>query len=241
MSNLTTRQPAADASRIDGKNDRMTGSSKPYEVPMRRGSKYADILLQRLQAEVFKQDKPAVIGIASFAPRQGVTTTALNLAIRAADHRISPAIVVDANFRDQKVSRIYRTGSKGLSECLNGRSTLEDCTKTTKVGNLSVLGVGQIKVARQLVIATKPTIDFFDQLRASYRLSIIDLPSIHEPSLADAFLPHLDGVLIVARYGSRTEKLKALQQHIHDSGGKIVGSVMTGTESKLPAWLSRFF
>lgn len=241
MSNLTTRQPALDASEIEGMNDLMTGSSRPYEVPLRRGSKYTDILLQRLQAEVFKQDKPAVIGVASFASRQGVTTTALNLGIRSADHRISPTLVVDGNFRDQKVSRIYRTGSNGLSECLSGQSTLEKCTKPTKIENLSVMGLGQIKVARQLVIATQPTIEFFDELRDSYRLSIIDLPSIHEPSLADAFLPHLDGVLIVARYGTRKEKLATLQQHIRDSGGKIVGSVMTGTESKLPAWLNRFF
>jgi len=92
-----------------------------------------------------------------------------------------------------------------------------------------------------LVIATQPTIEFLDELRDSYRLSIIDLPPMQEPSLCDAFLPHLDGVLVVARYGSRKSKLQDLRDHIQASGGKIVGTVMTGKESKLPSWLARFF
>ena len=242
MNNLTTNQPASDDIKAAKKTkDSATGSKQSTEVPLRRGSKYSDILLQRLKPELFSQNSSAVIGVASFGPRQGVTTTALNLGIRAADHGISPTLVIDANFRNQKVSRVYRTGNQGLSECLSGRSTLGKCVRNTKVDNLSVLGVGQVKIARQLVMATQPTIDFIDELRDSYRLSILDLPSIHEPSLADVFLPHLDGVLIVAQYGARKEKLEELHQYVQDSGGKILGSVMTGNESKLPRWLSRFF
>ena len=241
MNDSNTDQVAPDGFDVGAKDVRMLETMRASKVPARKGSRYTDILLQRLQTEVFKQNTPAVIGVASFGPRQGVTTTALNLAIRAADHRISPTLVVDGNFLNQRISRVYRTGNKGLSECLTGRSTLTECTRPTKVENLSVLGLGQRKTAQQLVIATQSTIEFLDELRDSYRLSIVDLPPMHEPSLADALLPHLDGVLVVARYGSRREKLKALQDHINTSGGKIVGTVMTGTESKLPGWLSRFF
>jgi Mrp family chromosome partitioning ATPase len=237
MSNSNTDQ----VPEVGAKGDRMSETIRAFEVPLRKGSKYTDVLLQRLQAEVFKLNAPAVIGVASIDPGEGVTTTALNLAIRAADHRISPTLVVDANFQNHRISRVYRTGNKGLSDCLTGQSTLASCTRPTKIENLSVLGLGQRKTARQLVIATQPTIEFLDDLREAYRLSIIDLPPINEPSLADAFLPHLDGVLVVARYGTRREKLQALRDRVHVSGGKIVGAVMTGTESKLPGWLNRFF
>jgi Mrp family chromosome partitioning ATPase len=240
MSNLTTSQPAAGNFNREARNNRMAESVQTHQVPLRRGSRYTDILLQRLQSEVFENNSPAVIGVASFAPRQGVTTTALNLGIRAADHRISPTLVVDGNFQDQRVSRIYRTGKKGLTECLIGRARMQECVKPTKVDNLSVLGIGQTKIAKQLVMATQPSIELLEQFRESYQLTIIDLPAINEPSLADAFMPHLDGVVLVARYGVKKEKLQALQEHIRDSGGKIVGAVMTGKESKLPKWLSRF-
>lgn len=241
MSNLKT-DPTESGNLNPVPNNGSPGDmANAFEVPERKGSKYTDILLQRLQSDVFQQNKPKVIAVASFASGQGVTTTALNLAIRAADHRISPTLIIDGNFRNQKASRHFRTGRKGLSECLSGRSTLAQSVKPTKVDDLSVLGLGQQKSMRRLMVATEPMIEFLDELRDSYRLSIFDFPAMSEPSLADAFLPHLDGVLLVARYGSRKEKIRTLQKHVLDSGGKIVGTVMTGNESKLPKWLSRFF
>ncbi|MEM9411268.1 MAG: hypothetical protein AAGA30_09160, partial [Planctomycetota bacterium] len=172
-------------------------------VPKRRGSKYADILLQKLQPTLFSENASPVIGVVSFAPRQGVSTTAINLGIRAADHHYAPAIAIDANYRNQKLSRIYRCSGSGLSDCLNGQADLENSVYKTKIPGFFTMGAGETKLSKQILFDPEIGREFFKLLRNDFRLSIIDFAAFDEPSVTDSILPCLDGVIVVARYGTR--------------------------------------
>jgi hypothetical protein len=46
--------------------------------------------------------------------------------------------------------------------------------------------------------------------------------------------------MLVGKYGMKKDLVKQLQQTITNYGGKVLGAVMTGQESKLPNWLSRW-
>lgn len=209
-------------------------------VPKRRGSKYADILLQRLQSTVLSDSDSAMIGMMSFARRQGVTTTAVNLAIRAADHFYTPSLVIDANFQNQKLSRMYRCGGQGLGECINGQAELDRCVKSTNIRGFNVLGAGKKKLAKQILLDREFSDDFFKIVRNDYRFSVVDLPAIREHSLVESILPMLDGVVLVARYGVRRNQLAQMQAKVDNAGGQVYGVVMTGDEYKLPRWLPKF-
>ncbi len=213
-----------------------------YRVPLRRGSEYSDLLLRRLRTMLLEDpDQSAVIGVASCGRRQGVTTTAVNLAIRAADHLISPTLIVDANFNNRTVSKLYRCGGPGISECLTGEKTVEACVEKTKIKGMHVLGLGDRELARQLVLDPQCLNGFINEIREQYRLAVIDFPPMNKPSQADLLISYLDGVLLVTRYGTKKDQLAEFQADVQSAGSKVLGIVMTGGRSPLPKWLQRFF
>lgn len=210
-------------------------------VKSRRGGKYADIILNQLMTEAFTETASPSVGIVSLDGRQYGSTMAANLAIRAADHHLGPALLVDANYCNSRLTKMYRCDDVGLCECFQGTAAIEECVKSTKIENMSALGLGKAKLAKQIVMNTDNINEFFVAQRRDYRFSVYDLPVLDEPSIANILLRHLDGILIVAKYGSRKEHIQRLQKQIEDNGSQVLGVVMTGQESKLPRWLSYFF
>ena len=237
MADTFTNQPGNRDNRRSGNSANASGATS---IPKRRGSKYADILLHRLQTSVLSELDSALIGMVSFAPRQGVTTTAINLAIRAADHYFTPSLIIDGNFKNHKVTRLYRCTGNGLGDCLNGQASLEQSIKKTKVPGFFALGAGKNKLSKQILFDPDIAGEFFKMVRNDFRFSVIDLPVFNEPSLVESIIPKLDGVVMVARYGARKDQLAKMQNNIRNSGGELLGIVMTGNEDKLPGWLPKF-
>jgi Mrp family chromosome partitioning ATPase len=209
------------------------------QVPRRNGSRYVDLLLQRLQPQLFQSGNSAVVGVGGFSAGQGVTTLAVNLAIRAADHAFSPTLIVDANHRNTKATRLFRCSGQGLAECINGQAFLNQCLKKTDFPELCALGCGRGRLSRQ-VADSAVAAEFFKELRSDIAFTVVDLPPLSEPSLAESLLPHLDGVIMVARYGTRKDRLAETNRMIRVGGGKVLAVVMTGNQQKLPAWLPGF-
>ena len=225
----------------DNRGTRASDEGQNHSVPKRRGSKYTDILLQRLQGTLLAERNSVVIGMLGHAPRQGVTTMAANLAIRAADHFYKPALIIDGNSRNRKISKMYRCGGQGFGECLNGQASLDSCVKPTKIPQCFVLGAGDRKLTNQIMFAPEIAGEFFKVVRNDFRFSVLDLPALNEPSFVDSILSFLDGVVLVARYGARKEDMEATQQLLNKSGVDLVAVVMTGNDDKLPRWVPRCF
>ena len=213
--------------------------NQAYNIPKRRGSQYVDLLLQRIQ-KLEGLDNSPIIGVTSPSKRQGVSTVATNLAIRAADHFRDSVLLVDCNYVNQRTSRVYRCTGEGFGECVLGNKNIEQCARNTNIPNLNVLGTGKAKIARQIVVDGDVIGNFFKAIRSSYRYSVLDLPVVGAPSSIDGMLQYMDGIFIVASYGTRKSELKELQDTIVDLGGRVLGIVMTGDESRVPRWLPSF-
>jgi Mrp family chromosome partitioning ATPase len=180
--------------------------------------------------------------MAACESKQGLTTTAVNLAIRSADHGLGPVLLIDANAKDGKISRMYRTGRIGYGDCLAGVATLTEAVTPTKIESLDVLGVGDKQAASQIVPDMNLTAELFNQVRDQYRVTIVDMPQFKNPSPAHSLSNHLDGVVVVARSGVQQQRLIQMQQSIGTGNQNILGVVMTGGEgSVLPRWLQRWF
>lgn len=210
-----------------------------YAIQKRRGSQYVDLLLQKLQ-KMEGLDRAPILGVTSPSKRQGVSTLATNLAIRAADHFKDPVLLVDCNYKNQRTSRLYRCNGDGFGECFTGAANIEQCVKKSKVPNLSVLGTGKAKLARQIVVDSEVIGNFFKAIRSNFRFSVLDLPTTGDPSAIDGMMQYMDGVFVVASYGSRKRELQQLQQSIVEMGGNVLGIIMTGDESKVPSWVPGF-
>lgn len=208
-------------------------------VENRRGSQYIDMLLQRIQ-QLQGLERHPIIGVTSPRNRQGVSTIAANLAIRAADHFHEPVLLVDCNYRNQRTSRMYRCTGQGFGECYSGEANIEQCVRKTNITGLNVLGTGITRLARQIVVDPEISGSFFKDIRSNYRFCVLDCPKTGDPSAIDGMISDMDGILLVANYGIGKRELQEAQNHIVERGGNILGIIMTGDESRLPNWLPGF-
>lgn len=211
-------------------------------IPKRRGSEYIDVLLRNLDKQLLQKSDSVVIGLAACQKNHGLTTTAINLAIRSADHGMGPVLLIDANVKDGKLSRMYRTGKVGYGDCLTGNSALKSAATATKIESMDVLGLGDKQLAGQIVPDPTLANNFFAQVRDQYRLTIVDMPLFKNPSPAHALASYLDGIVVVARSGVQNHRLQEMQRSIGNVNDNLLGVVMTGGEgSALPRWLQRWF
>lgn len=225
---------------VADRNGSLHPTTKP--VPSRRGSEYIDVLLRNLDAQILNSSRSVIIGMAACDHKQGLTTTAVNLAIRCADHSMGPVLLIDANTKNAKLSRMYRTGRMGYGECISGKSEVKNVVTPTKIQSLDILGVGDRRMAGQIVPEPSLVKLFFDQVREQYQVTIVDMPVFRNPSPAHALSGYVDGVVVVARSGVHSNRLVEMQQSISNSNHNLLGVVMTGGEGNvLPRWLQRLF
>jgi Mrp family chromosome partitioning ATPase len=216
--------------------------SKSKAVPNRRGSEYIDVLLRNLDSQILNSSRSVVIGMAACESKQGLTTTSINLAIRCADHSMGPVLLIDANAKNGKLSRMYRTHRIGYGECISGKANIGDAVTPTKIESLDILGVGDRRMAGQIVPEHALAEEFFGQVRDQYQITIVDMPIFQNPSPAQALSRYVDGVVVVARSGVHNNRLAEMQQSISSSNHNLLGVVVTGGEGNvLPRWLQRLF
>lgn len=203
-----------------------------YEIPVRQYSEYTDDLLRRMYKNMPAADS-LVIGVCSSNDCAATTVTGINLATRANDFLLTPTAIVDAGAG--RVSKKLGAKRPGFAEFVSGQSSLADCTTKNKGDDLVVMGIGR----RGRMTAMQPAA--LRELREEFRLSLIELPSLLEPSPLDGLIPELDGVVIVAEYGQRKRDLKRMTERIRLCGGHVVGLVMTGKQSFVPKWIRDWF
>ena len=224
------------------RDNRSRSSRSGHLIPVRQGSEYSDVLLRSLDNLLLKRAEHVVLGVTSCLPRQGATTTAVNLAIRAADHGRGPVLLIDGNAENRGLSDLYRCGKLGYGDCLAGDRELQATVKHTKIRDLDVLGFGNRRVAGQIVPDPNCVSAFFADVRNNYRLSIVDMSPFANSSATGSLCPYLDGIIAVARPSVPSSQLSELQNNIRQFQGNLLGVVMTGAQKgAMPKWLQRFF
>lgn len=200
-----------------------------YQVPVRQYSEYTDDLLRRMYKNLPAMDS-LVVGVVSPTDSATTTVTSINLATRANDFLLTPTVIIDAGAG--RVTRKLNARRPGFAEFVSGQSSLEDCVSKNKSDELHVMGLGR---RSRNIDSIEPAA--LRELREEFRLSLVELPSLLEPSPMDGLIPELDGIVVVAEYGQRKRHLKQMTERIRLCGGHVVGLVMTGRQSFIPAWL----
>ena len=227
---------------VENTNNLPRDSRSGHLIPARRGSEYSDVLLRSLDNLLLQRAEPVVIGVVGCLPRQGATTTAVNLAIRAADHGRGPVLLIDGNAENRDLSGLYHCGKLGHGDCLAGVRELQATVKKTKVRDLDVLGFGDRHMAGQIVPDSNCASAFIADLRNNYRLSIVDMSPFANPSATASMCPYLDGIIAVAGPNVPPSQLTELKSNVRQFQGNLLGVVMTGAQKgAMPKWLQRFF
>ena len=197
-----------------------------------------DVQGQSKRAESFRQvrtnlqfvdidHRPKSIVITSSVPREGKSTTAINLAITIAQTG-QPVFLIEADLRRPKVADYLGIeGAVGLTDVLVGRATVDEVLQPWGVtGNLWVMASGPLPPNPSELLGSQAMSDLVHHLEKRATL-IIDAPPLL-PVTDAAVLTRLAGgaLLVIATGKTRREQLRTAEQSIETVGGKILGLVL---------------
>lgn len=208
----------------------------------RRGAEFYDTLLWRVRSRADADAEDSLlVGVTAGARRSGVSTVAANLAIRAADHHMAPALLVDANLTHPRVQRVFRLQNvRGLADVLSGGCALEEALHTTRVDGLEVLPMGTPSLLDRLSVEPQRVAALLQQLRERYRFVVFDLPEAEQLRNALLFARSVDTALFVIRSESIDRSVARLAiDHLRQDGVPLAGAVVTCKRQYAPKWLVR--
>lgn len=170
--------------------------------------------------------KRQMLVISSAVPEEGKTFVATNLAISMAKGGRS-VLLVDADMRNPNVSELLGLeNSVGVITVLLGRTTLEQSIQE-HVSGVHFLGTGPQPPNPAEVLDTQAMRDLLGRLRTEYDVVIIDAPPILPVADAAILASEVDGVLLLARYGSTSrDQLRQAVSRIDSVGGRLLGTIL---------------
>ncbi|MCZ4351265.1 CpsD/CapB family tyrosine-protein kinase [Roseovarius aestuarii] len=188
-------------------------------------------LLQTLQSEVWNR-------IAITAPTSGcgTTFTAVNLALSISRIPESRTILMDMNQRNPSISRILDVRGPGdMHRFLSGQVTAED--HLLRCSDTLALGLNRARPMNPAeVLQAKRTGDILDDMIGTLCPDVVlyDLPPMLEYDDCTAFLPQVDGVLLVVD-ATRTvrSQIEECERRL-EGKTKLLGVILNRTRNTRP-------
>ncbi|HWV20674.1 MAG TPA: hypothetical protein VN036_06575, partial [Devosia sp.] len=199
--------PRLNASRFDGTSHADQVITAPLS-PFSEGMRTLQVNLQRSLALAARGQ---VVFVLSPGDGEGKTTTALGLA-RAFDAAGRSALLIDADVRSAALHRHVDVPlAGGFEQVLSGDVDIRQLAGMVRRDPLSKLSVlvnsDRSAVPAEALFGGSTFANVLRGARASYDITVVDMPSLHWSAEAAYTLPHADAVVLVASWG-RTERTK---------------------------------
>ena len=171
-----------------------------------------------------KMDK---ILVSSAGPREGKTTTAVNLAITMAQAG-SRVLLVDTDMRRPRLHRIFGVANKiGVTSILTGDAAIEEVVKDTEVPGLYLLPSGITPPNPAELCQSEKFRQLLDDLADRYDRVILDSPPIMLVTDAVILSTLVNGTVIVVRSGTTSRvALTEATRYLLDVGSKVLGCIL---------------
>lgn len=175
---------------------------------------------------------PQTILITSGQPREGKTTTALNLAITLAQ-RGDRVVLIDSDLRRPRVHRAFQLANDvGLSSYLTGSAPIDNLPKPVpSIPNLYVITAGPMPPNPAELLSSEPITGLFEELRRQFDFVLMDSPPAITVADAMILAAHADGVVLVAHGGVTTkESLKHTRKLMASTNARVIGVVLNNVD-----------
>jgi capsular exopolysaccharide synthesis family protein len=175
---------------------------------------------------------PQTILITSGQPREGKTTTALNLAITLAQ-RGDRVVLIDSDLRRPRVHRSFGLANDvGLSSYLAGVVGIDDLPRAVPhIPNLYVVSSGPTPPNPAELLSSEPMDTLFRELRRQFDFVVMDSPPTI--SVADSMIlaARADGVILVVHGGVTTrESLRQTHKMLASVNARMIGVVLNNVD-----------
>lgn len=173
-------------------------------------------------------DKPAgLLMVTSASPREGKSTTAINLAVVTAQSG-KKTLIVDTDMRRPRLHTSFdRSNAIGISTLVVGESTTSDVIQFTGVEGLDLITCGPVPPNPAELLHTERFAALLQELRERYDRVIFDTPPVRAVTDPLVLSSMVDGVVLVIHANMTTSPSAQLaKRRIEDVGGRIFGAVL---------------
>lgn len=174
---------------------------------------------------------PRILALTSAVPKEGKTTTSLNISVSLAQAGMR-VLLVDGDMRRGEVHKFFGLeGGRGLSDVLAGQAKPESVIQRTGLPNLDLVATGPFPSNPAELILRNEFNAFVDYARRTYDRIIFDCPPIMAVSEASILASLVEGVVMVVWAGQTSRKLAQLSlQVLRQRGARILGCVLNNLE-----------
>ena len=177
-------------------------------------------------------DRPfKVLLVASTGPREGKTTTAVNIGITMAQSG-NRVLLVDGDLRRPRLHRTFGVpSSAGLSTLILGESTIAEAVKETGVERLALLPAGPVPPNPAELLQSERFADVLKALGKEFDRIILDSPPVGVVTDALIVGARADGLVLVLRSGITQKKLVyRTRRTLLDVKAHIYGAVLNDVD-----------
>jgi len=186
---------------------------------------------------------PQTLLVTSAHPKEGKTSTSLNLAFAFAQ-RGDRVLLIEADMRRSDIaSKLGLSNAKGLSSFLSGAHSLEEAMQTMKsTDNLHVMCAGP-RPPNPADLLSSPTMEkTLHDLRQRFDHLIVDTPPVLLVTDATALSPWVDGVVLVVESGVTARgALVRTQRILEIAGARILGVVLNKMHAQRDGYYGSYY
>jgi len=171
------------------------------------------------------------LAVTSSMSREGKSVTTANLAVIAAEIRHLKVLVVDGDFRQGSMAKLFRIRNvPGLADVLAGRARLDDTIVQTPLSNLQVLPAGTCQGVNPTELLNSPmAARVFEEIRERQHFVLVDTPPVQKLSDVGVIGSLCGGILMVVRMHKTPAHLVRQSLHwLQSNKLEVVGCIATG-------------
>ncbi len=188
-------------------------------------------------------DRPMkTLVVTSPSPREGKTTTAINLAVTMAETG-GRVLVIDTDLRRPRLHRSFGVPNQiGISTVIVGQSTLDEAIKSTDVPNLDVLPCGPTPPNPSELLHTSRFATVLADCASRYERVILDSPpcsAVTDPAVLGNVA---DGVILIVQAGGTTrEAAQHARRHLASAKARLLGVILNEIDFSNPAYGYQYY
>lgn len=177
------------------------------------------------------EDTVRTLAVTSAVPKEGKTTTTLNVAVSLSQAG-SRVLIVDADLRRGSLHKFFGLeGGRGLSDVLAGFAKPEAVIQHSGLPNLYFVATGAFPPNPAELMLRSEFKAFLEHARRQYDRVLFDCPPVLAVSEANILASLVDGTLMVVWAGHTSRKL--VQQSLRllkERGARVLGCVLNNLD-----------
>jgi succinoglycan biosynthesis transport protein ExoP len=185
-------------------------------------------------------DEQRSLVITSPSPEDGRSVVAVNLAITMAQAG-ARVLLVDANFRQPRISQLFEAGQKGLSDALTAQANWSDLITEVRT-NLYVMASGPLPPNPAELLGSDQMRQMVAEMSERFDRVLFDVGPALVVSDAMCLASMTDGVVMVLRAGVNSLGVaQRTRNTLKEANGHILGVVLNGVRAMAGGYLRKHY